>query len=313
MELNRKRISILMMLWLVLAACYQSSALAAPRNKVENWEKTFGEPNKVICVTIPKAGTHLLIKCLTLLGVKGVTYNYNTEKYAGRRRQDPYHRLTPLEYADRTFARLSYRIKKNKNVRRSFLVHLPFTQKYKPFFDKFTEKNFLMMRDPRDQLISLASTAIEDPLKREDFLHDVLLDLIEGKQRQVPWKPRHGATDMMWTLGTVNFYKAFLKWADEPNFCVIRFENLVGPQGGGNEEAQIQEINKIANHLGVTLTSEQVNYILDNIFGETRTFKQGQARSWVKYFTPEIKDAYKRVPGACQMLIDLGYEQDSNW
>lgn len=274
----------------------------------------FGNPDKVICVSIPKCGTHLLIKCITLMDVEGVKYNYNTEDLRDNRKQTTYHAITLQEYADKVFSRVSYRINKNKDLRRSFLMHLPFTAKYKPFFDQYTVANFLMIRDPRDQLISLATTSLKDPkIREEDSLREILLDLLEGTQRRLSWTPRHGACDLIWSIGFVEFYRAFLKWTKEPNFYVVRFENLIGPQGGGTEATQIQEIQNIAHHLGITLSPDRLTYVKNHLFGETRTFKEGQTKGWKKYFTPQIKKAFKKVPGACQLLIDLGYEKDNNW
>lgn len=289
------------------------TAQAETDKRVKKWEKTYGKHDKVICVSIPKAGTHLLVKCLTLLGIEGISYNYDTSKIITERMPRPWKKITSDEYGERAFSRLTYRINKNKHIRRSYLIHLPFHKNYNFFFDTFTEANFLMIRDPRDQLISLAATSLKDPLNREMYLHETLLDLIKGENKHVPWERRHGACDLMWTLGPVKFYKSFLKWTENPKFMVVRFENLVGPQGGGTLEAQMNEIRNIGRHLGVEFTDEQIIEVADNLYGDTRTFKKGQLNAWKKYYTPEIKQAFKNVPGACQLLIDLGYEQDCDW
>ncbi len=170
-----------------------------------------------------------------------------------------------------------------------------------------------MIRDPRDQLISLASTSLKDPLNRDQSLEETLLDLLTGTERKKPWETRHGACDLVWSIGIVEFFNDFLRWTKEPNFLVVRFENLIGEEGGGTKEAQIKEIRKIVAHLGVTVSEERIQYVVDNLYGQTRTFKKGQARSFERYFTPKVKQAFKKVPGACQLLIDLGYENDSNW
>lgn len=307
---------IFLAFWSLFSGFVEVSADTVANDDAEEIQNVFGEKNKVICVTIPKSGTHLLIKCLALLNIEGVSYNYNTpkiekpEKIANRY---PYYEITANEYADRAFSRLKYRIEKNKNKRNSYLVHLPFRPKYKRLFDKFTTSNFLMVRDPRDQMISLATTSLKDPVEFQAHLQEVLIDLLNKTQIHIPSESRHGACDLMWTLGIVNFYQAFLKWGEKPKFCVIKFENLIGPKGGGSIEAQIKEIRKIGAHLNVELSDQQVLHAADNLFGETRTYTTGQTQKWKQYFTPEVKAAFKNVPGACQLLIDLGYEQDCNW
>lgn len=273
----------------------------------------YGSKDKVICISIPKAGTHLLIKCLTLMEIEGITYDFEAKDRRIKSIQTAYQSISLEAYADRAFSRLSYRLSVNQDIRKSFLVHLPFSEKYKSFFDEFTVANFLMIRDPRDQLVSLASTALADRKNREGILKDILLDLLEGTQRQLIWKPHHGGCDLVWTVGIVKFYQSFLQWALEPTFHVVRFENLIGPEGGGTETAQIQEINLIARHLGTTLSLQQMSKIRKNLFGDSRTFVEGQTKCWQKYFTPEVKEAFKKVPGACELLIHLGYEKDCNW
>lgn len=305
--------TIILSIFLLLDALPISALPSKNKYPKEKWNDIYGEQDKVICVSIPKAGTHLLIKCLTLLDVDGIEYNYDTEKEWTERLKRPFSRISVQEYAERAFSRLTYRINKNKTKRRSFLVHLPFSEKHRFFFDRFTVANFLMIRDPRDQLISLAATSLKDPTNREVGLEETLLDLLEGKKRHTPWERRHGACDLMWTIGITEFYRAFLKWENEPNFCVIRFENLIGEQGGGTLEAQIDEIHKIATHLGFEPTEEQVQHTINHLYGETRTFKKGQSQAWRKYFTPRVIEAFKKVPGACELLIELGYEQDLDW
>lgn len=277
-------------------------------------QERYGKNDKVICVTIPKAGTHLLIKCLTLLQFDGITYNYNTEKKIGRRRAFPFEKTTPISYGDIAFSRFIRRLEKNQKLRTSFLVHLPFDKKYQDFFNQCTYKNFLMVRDPRAQLISLASVTLENPEQRDSpALIPTLLDLLDGGRRVKPFMPRHHGSDLMWSIGIVKFYNKFLRWEEEPNFHVVHFENLVGPEGGGTIEDQTKEIELIANHLGHRVSDEKMQYVMDHLYGETRTFKKGQADAWRKYFTPEVVAAFKAVPGACQLLIDLGYEKDDNW
>ncbi len=246
MRLQKKFRSITIFIFSIILFFEPGKVEALPHKNIhhkKNWENIFGEKNKVVCVSIPKAGTHLLIKCLTLLDIDGIEYNYDTSKEPAERLRRPYSKMSVEKYAERAFSRLAYRINKNKFDRRSYLVHLPYNEN-KPFFNQFTVANFLMIRDPRDQLISLAATSLKDPVNRELGLEKTLLDLLERKQRQTPWERRHGACDLMWTIGIADFYHAFLPWANESNFCVVRFENLIGEQGGGTLEAQIEEIKK---------------------------------------------------------------------
>lgn len=294
--------------------------LSVPELHAKPQKQTFAredlwtvEPNKVICVTIPKCGTHLLIKAITLMDLpNGIYYNYDTEKYSEERNLRSYREITPDEYGNRAFYRLSRRMSINApKGKNAYLLHLTYNPKYLDFFRKNTFANFLVIRDPRAQLCSLCATSLEDPDNRKDPRFPVMLmDLINKTEVITPWERRHGACDLMWSVGPVNFYKSFLKWEKVNRFKTIRFEDLSGCRG---EEIQRQTIIGIADHLGFSLTEEKINYVIDNLIGGTRTYKVGSCDDWKNHFNQDVKDAYKSVPGACELLIDLGYETDCNW
>ncbi len=94
---------------------------------------------------------------------------------------------------------------------------------------------------------------------------------------------------------------------------LVKFENLIGPKGGGSYEQQLKTIMKISQHLGIPLSLQKIQTVIADLFGGTWTFREGQIGGWKKYFTPEIKKAFKQDPRLIQLLIDLGYENGSNW
>jgi len=93
---------------------------------------------------------------------------------------------------------------------------------------------------------------------------------------------------------------------------VVKFENLVGPKGGGDLYLQRLEINKIANYLNITLNEQQLNYICTNLWGYGDTFRKGIIGDWKNYFTEEIKEEFIERGGGI-VLIENGYEKDYNW
>lgn len=64
------------------------------------------------------------------------------------------------------------------------------------------------------------------------------------------------------------------------NIVVIRFEDLVGPKGGGNKERQHAAIRRIALSLEQELKEDQVETIGEKMFGASTTFRKGQIGSW---------------------------------
>ena len=86
---------------------------------------------------------------------------------------------------------------------------------------------------------------------------------------------------------------------------------MVGPCGGGCEEQQLSEIEKLSNHIGINISNQDVKNVAKALFGGTNTFKDGQIGSWKKYFLPQHKDLFKRYAG--DLLISLGYEMSQDW
>lgn len=155
-------------------------------------------------------------------------------------------------------------------------------------------KIFFIYRDPRDQIISAAFWIKKRaPVVLAQFDLNVLIDgLIEN---------------------ITSFYDLYLPWQFESNVYTTTFEKLVGEQGGGNLEDQLQEIIAIAHHMGMHIDRQKAVDIAHEIFGGTVTFREGKTGPWKKYFLERHKIAFKKVPGANELLIRLGYEVDENW
>lgn len=113
-------------------------------------------------------------------------------------------------------------------------------------------------------------------------------------------------------------------YAKDPGNLVCRYEDLVGPMGGGSEEAQVEEVRKIASFLELSFTREQLYEIASQLYGDEinpfgkkgfsnfqSTFHQGQIGSWKRVFKQVHKNAFKEKLG--EALIDLGYETDLCW
>ncbi|MCH9614351.1 MAG: hypothetical protein SP1CHLAM54_16910 [Chlamydiia bacterium] len=111
--------------------------------------------------------------------------------------------------------------------------------------------------------------------------------------------------------------------------CIIRFEDLIGPKGGGSKEAQMEALYKIATFLGMHSSFEEsyatLEVIAENIFGdkvgsekENITYLVGKESGlggkigkWKLYFTDEHIDLFKHWYPT--FLVDFGYEEDNDW
>jgi hypothetical protein len=112
-------------------------------------------------------------------------------------------------------------------------------------------------------------------------------------------------------FGCTYFAKILPHWIYQPNTIVFRFEDLVGPKGGGSQESQEALIGTLARCFGYELDQEAIAQIASQLHGNAPTFREGKIGSWKKYFSPEHKRLFKAK--AALQLIQLGYESDGKW
>lgn len=115
-----------------------------------------------------------------------------------------------------------------------------------------------------------------------------------------------------------------LEYALDPNHLVVRYEDLVGPNGGGDLDLQMKALASIAEFIRVDLSEQQLFDIAGQLYGNQvnpfgkaalknyrSTFSKGKIGAWKDVFKEEHKIAFKKKIG--HLLIDLGYENDNNW
>jgi hypothetical protein len=109
-----------------------------------------------------------------------------------------------------------------------------------------------------------------------------------------------------------------------PAVLLCRYEDLVGSRGGGTEASQKELLRKIGLHIGLFLTSQQIDELSSHLYGNEKnpfgrgdfsnyqsTFREGKVGSWRSVFKDVHKKAFKQRLGFA--LIALGYEQDDSW
>ncbi len=246
-----------------------------------------------IAITIPKSGTHLLAKILTQLTGKRYTPTWPLSRgFPGKE---------SWEMCDEKLDVLT-----NPLTGYYWMTHLMYQDKQAEMILSKQCRIFFLYRDPRDQMISAyfyvkKNKKIWAPDIFPENMEDFIFQMIEQKEISDPFISTHGIAD---------FYARYLPWKEISEVCCLRFEDLVGPLGGGTQEKQEEAIRYIAAHLGVDVPSD-LGRFSQTLFGSSITFRSGQIGSWKHYFNEGHKEAFKQKAG--QLLIDLGYELDLNW
>lgn len=96
------------------------------------------------------------------------------------------------------------------------------------------------------------------------------------------------------------------------NLFIVKFEDLVGSQGGGSDKAQLELAINLSKTLGLNNSPESLKKILASLFGNSGTFRKGVIGEWRSHFNEEHKAAFKQsILG--KMLIEMGYETGYDW
>lgn len=236
-----------------------------------------------VVITIPKTGTNLIIKCIKL--IKEVHVETGTVHWT-HHWQDG---------GDAETVGWTHHWKAGKNDKFSLG---PTDLKVK-YIEKNAQKIILIIRDPRDLVCALARVTGGSTSSKK--LNNII---------QLPGKYLSKAAcnhPFLRTYGSFNsIYKEYLQWSQYPFVYIARFEKLVGPQGGGSLEEQVQEILTIANHIDKPLTYDEACSVANKLFGGTTTFKQGKLQDWKNKFS--VKNIKKFNDLNEGLLEYLGYE-----
>jgi hypothetical protein len=164
-----------------------------------------------------------------------------------------------------------------------------------------------ILRDPRDVAVSQMHYIKQ---KKRHPIHDAFIALPSDNERLLV-SIRGGLLGMRELLSLDERYRQFLGWQRDENSVLVKFEDLVGPWGGGSAEAQRSTVERVTRHLGVSVNEETVPSIEEDLFGLGRTFRKGQIGGWREEFSEEHARAAREIAGP--LLVELGYEADPEW
>jgi len=188
-------------------------------------------------------------------------------------------------------------------------IHIPFSEDLATLLIRISMKSFLILRDPRDVVISHANYVSTNP---KHFLFKIYQPLSESERIMASItgvKPIAQGHPML--LGIHERCQSVLPWVSQSFNYTTYFEKLVGSEGGGTRDTQIEELLGIAQHLNIKASMPKLEQIADHLFGGTHTFRQGSIGRWKECFSADHKSVFKDLAG--KTLIELGYEENVEW
>ncbi len=233
-------------------------------------------------ISIPKSGTHLLFKAVENITAKKIVFENNMQSSIND------YSLAKILIEDLDLCLDLHK----KDYLHSHLLY----SKEREFLLRSKKTIVLFnIRDPRDQAVSGVYWIKKLPQIFPSFINESFEKVLTG-----------------YIKGVSIAYADWLAWMNYPYALTVRFEDLIGSKGGGDDARQLATVKAIAKHISVELSEERAQEIATSLFGDNAgTFRKGQIGAWKHKFTPEHKELFKQYGG--ELLTKLGYEKDLNW
>lgn len=96
-------------------------------------------------------------------------------------------------------------------------------------------------------------------------------------------------------------------WLTATGVLVVRYEDLVGSRGGGDDVLQRTTVHKILAHIEYDADESIIDLIADNLYGGTHTFRKGIVDSWKASMSDELLEMVATELEGSLMMQKLGY------
>lgn len=242
--------------------------------------------------TIPKGGTHLLNKALDNLREHGCPPRYRWAHFSQGQAYNTHRKIYP------------------------FLLNHP------------EKKAVVLVRDMRDVLVSLMFYLDKAVSPKADTDGSFVWFSVKPQSKEMNgWSQLRTVDEKLDYLlsPNTNYFARSEKVCADDSYAVakrektlvLRFEDLVGANGGGSDSKQLDSLVKLADHVcRKPPTKEQLSEVARKSFGgktfkEGGHFRKGQIGEWRKYFKPRHVKRMKEIYN--DYLLYYGYETSRNW
>lgn len=158
-------------------------------------------------------------------------------------------------------------------------------------------------RDPRDALVSLINFVDgQTPQGFGNFSERRIYNAIFRGKSSLADKISFALRDRYF-LARDEFEKC-LWMLHHPDVCKVRYEDLIGPDGGGSAERQRETVERVLSHVGASIPADTVCKQLYNT--AAWSFHRGRVGAWKEAFSSANLRQFYAVYG--DLLEQYGYE-----
>ena len=212
---------------------------------------------KVVLNSLPKSGTHLL---------ESLFFELPLMRHCGSK---------TLRIETQNPIKPKLRLISNLKKGQFLLSHMQFHNSIMKTASENNIKIIHLIRDPRAVLISHLNYIENMDITQNShkFINqynnrfDKLKAMMEGEKGVLEPFPE--------------VLNKFQSWMNQPEVLCVKFEHLIGPNGGGDKQSQIESVRKICDFMSIEMEEDELENISKNIYSvKSSTFNKGKIGNW---------------------------------
>jgi hypothetical protein len=252
---------------------------------------------KVLVTTLPKSGTHFANILFPALGYKRHFCDIDDITQG---------MIDPDAEVRRQHAERLVKIVEAMPDNAFIIDHVPFHSALIHWLIKRDVRVVTLVRNPYDFVVSLSHHLRKHPTERAPT--DIGLHALQH------WICRHQNEDAHGQLQqpmAKRYLKRFDGWVGDDRVFVLRFEDIIGPRGGGSFSRQIAVGAELCDFLGLDLDKAGIARAFARSFNRrVALFRKGQIGSWREEMAPNTADLIRQVFGP--LMRSWGYSEDGD-
>lgn len=258
-------------IYLFLKRAFKGFLIGLSANKIKG---RFHGP-RVLVNSIPKSGTHLLDQLLEEFPLIR-PYNGRTirPEYMGEDKNLAQQELTKLIKKVHATKTGEYR-----------RAHMPSSPELLASLENINDlKMVLIVRNPKAVVVSLFKYMAEIDTMHPS--HEIINQFKTDEEKLIACIDGYPGY-----IDSVHYvYSQYVDWLNRDDTYVVKFEDLIGTKGGGDDANRHQNIARLAEFLEIDINDQDLQKIIHNVDNpKTSTFRSGRVDGWKQYFTPELE------------------------